>query len=65
MFEVLTTYPGVHALALHRVAHRFWRWRLKWLARWLSLLARWLTGIEAVIDKDLASELLAREVNAD
>ncbi|OGI45531.1 MAG: serine O-acetyltransferase [Candidatus Muproteobacteria bacterium RBG_16_65_34] len=46
MFEVLTTYPGVHALALHRVAHRFWRWRLKWLARWLSLLARWLTGIE-------------------
>ncbi len=45
-FEVLTTYPGVHALALHHVAHRFWRWRLKWFARWLSLFGRWVTGIE-------------------
>ena len=45
-WEVLTLYPGVHALALHRLAHRLWRWRLKWLARWLSLLSRWLTGIE-------------------
>ena len=45
-WEVLTLYPGVHALALHRFAHRLWRWRLKWLARWLSLFSRWLTGIE-------------------
>lgn len=45
-WEVITLYPGVHALALHRLAHRFWRWRLKWLARFLSQLARWLTGIE-------------------
>ncbi len=44
--EVLTLYPGVHALALHRVSHRLWQWRLKWLARWLSQLARGLTGIE-------------------
>ncbi len=45
-WEVITLYPGVHALVLHRLAHRFWRWRLKWLARFISQLARWLTGIE-------------------
>ena len=45
-FEVLTTYPGVHAVLLHRVSHRLWHWRLKWLARFISSLARWLTGIE-------------------
>jgi serine O-acetyltransferase len=45
-FEVLTTYPGVHAVAMHRLAHRLWGWRLRWLARVLSHLARWLTGIE-------------------
>src|SRR3989344_3687623 len=44
--EVLTAYPGVHALALHRVSHRLWSWRLKWLARMLAQVARWLTGIE-------------------
>ncbi len=44
--EVLTTYPGVHAVALHRVTHRLWRWRLRWLARFLAHLTRWLTGIE-------------------
>ncbi|MHB8742617.1 MAG: serine O-acetyltransferase [Sulfuricaulis sp.] len=46
MLEVLTTYPGVHALVFHRLAHRLWGWNLKWLARLLSQLARWLTGIE-------------------
>lgn len=44
--EILTTYPGVHALGLHRISHRLWSWRLYWLARLLSHLARWLTGIE-------------------
>lgn len=44
--EVLTTYPGIHALMFHRMAHRLWIWRLRWLARMLSLLGRWLTGIE-------------------
>jgi serine O-acetyltransferase len=43
---VLTLYPGVHALVLHRLAHRLWRWRLRWLGRWISQLSRWLTGIE-------------------
>jgi serine O-acetyltransferase len=44
--EILTLYPGVHALALHRIAHRLWRWRLRWLARFFSQFGRWLTGIE-------------------
>lgn len=44
--EVITTYPGLHALWWHRVHHRLWNWGLKWLARWLSTVARWLTGIE-------------------
>ena len=46
MFEVLTTYPGVHALVFHRMSHRLWKWRLHWLARLLSQFARWFTGIE-------------------
>lgn len=45
-FEILTLYPGVHALALHRIAHRLWHWRFRWLARTLSNFSRWLTGIE-------------------
>ncbi|MEO1751047.1 serine O-acetyltransferase [Thiofaba sp. EF100] len=45
-FEVLTTYPGLHAVWLHRVSHWLWQRRLRWLARWLSTLGRWLTGIE-------------------
>ncbi|BBP46492.1 serine acetyltransferase [Thiosulfatimonas sediminis] len=45
-FEVLTTYPGLHAILLYRMAHRLWHWRLKWLARWVSGVARWLTGVE-------------------
>ena len=45
-FEVVTTYPGVHAVILYRLSHALWNARLKWLARWLSTLARWLTGIE-------------------
>ncbi len=45
-FEVLTTYPGLHALLAHRVAHWLWNHHMKWLGRFLSHLARWLTGIE-------------------
>ena len=45
-FEVITTYPGVHALLFHRLAHRLWNVGLCWLARAVSTLARWLTGIE-------------------
>ncbi|CUS47769.1 MAG: serine O-acetyltransferase CysE [Idiomarinaceae bacterium HL-53] len=45
-FEVLTNYPGLHAIWIHRLSHRFWLWKLKWLARFISTLARWFTGIE-------------------
>jgi serine O-acetyltransferase len=44
--EVLLCYPGVHALFIHRIAHGFWRSGLVLPARWLSHLARFLTGIE-------------------
>src|SRR5881296_2798784 len=45
-FEVLLCYPGVHALALHRVAHAIWRRGWTITARFLSHIARFLTGIE-------------------
>jgi len=45
-FEVLTNYPGLHALWLHRFAHKLWKHNLKWLARTISTLGRWLTGVE-------------------
>ncbi|MCL5425798.1 MAG: serine O-acetyltransferase [Gammaproteobacteria bacterium] len=44
--EVLTNYPGLHALLLHRCGHWLWKKNLKWLARTLSTFSRWLTGIE-------------------
>jgi serine O-acetyltransferase len=45
-FEVILCYPGVHALALHRLAHRLWRRGWTTLARFLSHVGRFLTGIE-------------------
>jgi serine O-acetyltransferase len=46
-WEVLTCYPGFHALVWHRaVSNRLWRWGFRWLARWISHWGRFLTGIE-------------------
>jgi serine O-acetyltransferase len=45
-WEVLTCYPGLHALMLHRLAHGCWTHGLHWLGRFVSNLARFLTGIE-------------------
>ncbi|MDR2220357.1 MAG: serine O-acetyltransferase [Methylobacillus sp.] len=45
-WEVLTTYPGVHALIIHRFSHWLWGARLRWLARLASHIGRGLTGIE-------------------
>ena len=45
-WEVLTCYPGLHALVFHRFNHWLWRIGLKWLARLGSNVARWMTGIE-------------------
>lgn len=46
VLEVLTCYPGLHALWLHRIAHACWNRRWRWLGRYISHLSRWLTGIE-------------------
>ncbi|MDE1195458.1 serine O-acetyltransferase [Pseudomonas sp. Bc-h] len=45
-FEVLTCYPGMHAIWLHRLSGWLWRKDLKWPARMVSNFGRWLTGIE-------------------
>jgi serine O-acetyltransferase len=45
-WEVLTCYPGFHAVVLHRLAHACWTRGLKWLGRFVSQVSRWLTGIE-------------------
>lgn len=45
-WEVLTCYPGLHALFMHSIAHACWNARLYWLGRWVSHWGRWLTGIE-------------------
>lgn len=45
-WEVLTCYPGLHALVFHRWAHACWGRGFRWLARFISHLSRGLTGIE-------------------
>ncbi len=45
-WEVVTCYPGFHAILFHRLSHWLWQAGLTWFARWLSHFARWLTGIE-------------------
>jgi len=45
-FEVLTCYPGLHALWMHRLAHALWKRNFHWLARFTSHVNRWMTGIE-------------------
>ena len=45
-WEVITCYPGFHALLIHRFAHRLWRIKMRWLARFVSHCSRFLTGIE-------------------
>ena len=45
-WEVLTCYPGLHALVIHRFAHWLWLHRVRWLGRFVSHFGRFLTGIE-------------------
>src|SRR5512135_2897395 len=45
-WEVMTCYPGLHAVWIHRLAHWFWTHQLRWLGRFTSHFGRWLTGIE-------------------
>lgn len=44
--EIVTCYPGLHAIWFHRLSSRLWRLRWYWLARFLSHIGRLLTGIE-------------------
>ncbi|WP_250534269.1 serine O-acetyltransferase [Caballeronia sp. AZ10_KS36] len=46
VFEVVTCYPGLHAILLHRFAHGCWNRGWRWLGRFVSQIARFLTGIE-------------------
>jgi serine O-acetyltransferase len=45
-FDVVFSYPGFHALMFYRLSNRLWRGRLHFIARFVSHIARWLTGIE-------------------
>jgi serine O-acetyltransferase len=45
-WEVLTCYPGLHAIYMQKLAHWFWSRGLRWFGRATSHFARWLTGIE-------------------
>jgi serine O-acetyltransferase len=45
-FEVITCYPGLHAIWIHRISHFLWNNQLKWLARFLSHISRIINGIE-------------------
>jgi serine O-acetyltransferase len=44
--EVVLAYPGFHARQLHRIAHTFWNWEWRLLARLVSHCNRAITGIE-------------------
>jgi len=44
--EVVTTYPGFHAILLHRMNHALWKANLKFFSRFFAYFTRWMTGIE-------------------
>jgi serine O-acetyltransferase len=46
VWEVVLLYPGFHAIVLHRISARLWRWKIRLVARALAQFARGLTGIE-------------------
>lgn len=44
--DVIFSYPGFHAVFMHRISNRLWNWRLYFMARFVSHISRFLTGIE-------------------
>lgn len=46
ILEVIFLYPGFHALFFHRIAHAFYKIKLKFIARLISQFSRFITGIE-------------------
>ena len=57
-WEVITCYPGLHAVVLHRPAHWFWNHGLKWLGRFTSHIARFST-VPMACSKNTRSPSLA------
>jgi serine O-acetyltransferase len=53
VFEVITAYPGFHAMIIHRIAHLCWTKNCKWLGRFISHMGRWFTGIEIHPDAEI------------
>ena len=44
--EIVTCYPGVHAVFFHKISNFFWKFNLKLIGRIISNISRFLTGIE-------------------
>lgn len=56
LIEVLTSYPGIKAVLLYRVAHFFWRIGMPFIPKYISDIARELTGIEIHPGAEIGSE---------
>ncbi|MFX1329153.1 MAG: serine O-acetyltransferase [Promethearchaeota archaeon] len=56
LLEVLTSYPGVKAILLHRIAHFFWKIEMPFVPRYLSEITRELTGIEIHPGADIGKD---------
>ena len=56
LMEVLTSYPGIRALLLHRISHFFWNIGMPFIPRYLSEIARQLTGIEIHPGAEIGSD---------
>ncbi|MFX1344589.1 MAG: serine O-acetyltransferase [Promethearchaeota archaeon] len=56
LLEVLTSYPGIKAILLHRIAHFFWKIGMPYLPRYLSDIAREMTGIEIHPGAEIGTE---------
>ena len=46
VLEIITCYPGLRAIWMHRAAHWFWNKKLRLFARWISEIGRFYNGIE-------------------
>ena len=46
VLEVFILYPGLHILIFHKLAHMLYKYKLKFLARFVSQMGRFFTGIE-------------------
>ena len=61
-WEVLTCYPGLKAVWAHRLSHWLWTHGLKWLGRFVSGIARWLTLIEIHPGAKIGRRVAARAI---